>query len=571
MEKKTLNNLSETRILILIIITLILFLIPNAYYSESNNIYYFLFSLFNVICFLYIIGVIVLLITKSFYYTYLIIGVPVLISSVLEMPHVVLTGGYTRMGTLRAIIFSTQNEQFEFLRKFYIFLIIPTISIFLFVYILTKIYRLKKKSGIKKGILYLSIFLFVFTNIGMTFTATSKPNMKKNSLFYIFYFKALKQQFICVPPVNIYYNSYLMLRYHFRSERHKKLKASFNFDVQKDSSNSKPNIILFIIGERMRYSNWAINGYSKPTNPLLEKIENLVSFNKNYSNANVTFFSVPLIITQENPNSYSQIFSRKTISSLFKEADFKTYWIANQDIPDFFDVKDEADSFLGLYQENSSSDLPVISAIDNILSKGTKENKFILVNLLGGHTYSGLPSEFIKFSPNSSQTKYPVIPANAEIFINDYNNIIYYQDYVIGKIIELLKKQSMAESLLVFTADHGCNLFDNNESNLFGYGSEKPTEHEIHVPLFIWGSDNYVINNNLKFSILKSNINRFTTNDNLFYTIADLANIKYKTFINSQSMADTSFIEPLNIYEYTIGGSIDTINVETLKIKPEPN
>lgn len=171
--------------------------------------------------------------------------------------------------------------------------------------------------------------------------------------------------------------------------------------------------------------------------------------------------------------------------------------------------------------------------------------------MLGGH--GGNPPRFNVFKPNNSLENYPVTIKNAPIFVNTYDNTILLQDYIISELIKKTEKQNVS-SILMFTADHGCNLFDNGKA-LFGYGSANPTVNETHVPMFISVSDKFIENNRGKYKNLLTHKNLLTTNNNLFYTLADLANIKYKSFVKKQSIADSSFVEPSSRCVY-IGGRV---------------
>ncbi len=74
------------------------------------------------------------------------------------------------------------------------------------------------------------------------------------------------------------------------------------------------------------------------------------------------------------------------------------------------------------------------------------------------------------------------------------------QDYVLSEIVKMTERQNVS-SVVMFTADHGCNLFDNGKA-LFGYGSANPTEKETHVPMFISVSDKYIESNHNKYKNL---------------------------------------------------------------------
>jgi glucan phosphoethanolaminetransferase (alkaline phosphatase superfamily) len=198
------------------------------------------------------------------------------------------------------------------------------------------------------------------------------------------------------------------------------------------------------------------------------------------------------------------------------------------------------------------TDLDILPVFNSVVNKKSAKNKFIVINMIGGH--GKIPAKFQQFSPNSSHKDYPVTFENASVFINDYDNMILLQDYVLSELIKNTSQQSLS-SVLLFTADHGCNLFDSGKI-LFGYGSSNPTEKETHVPLLIWGSDKFR-KNNPKFTNLLNHTKSLTTNNNVFYTLSDLSNIKYGSFVKSKSIADPTYHEPSSRFVFVNNAAME--------------
>ncbi|MBF7090611.1 phosphoethanolamine transferase [Flavobacterium sp. ALJ2] len=336
-----------------------------------------------------------------------------------------------------------------------------------------------------------------------------------------------------------------------RFNKYKKEKETFSFGVTNKEEGGKPDIVVLVIGERIRYSNWTVNGYKRSTSTNLDTIKSLISFDRHYSNGNSTVASIPLLITQATPQKPEIAYSEKTIVSLFKEAGYETVWISNQNIFDYINNKDEADELFELYKKRST-DLDIIPVFNEVVNKKKSKRKLIVVNMIGGH--GEIPEEFNFYKPNSSKKNYPVTMENAPVFINNYDNMIKLQDFVLGKIINLVQKQNKS-SIFMFTADHGCNLFDDSQA-LFGYGSQNPTEKETHIPLFIWSSSKYSKENTEKVNNLKKHKKYLTTNNNLFYTLADLSNIKYTDFKKNQSIADSTYLVYKERYVYINGNAM---------------
>ena len=219
---------------------------------------------------------------------------------------------------------------------------------------------------------------------------------------------------------------------------------------------------------------------------------------------------------------------------------------------DIVDEKNVPDHVYELYKK-PHTDEDILPLFDSVLTKKSSKNQFIVINMLGGH--GGIPARFNVFKPNNSLENYHVTMKNAPIFINTYDNIILLQDYVISELIKETEKQNVS-SVLMFTADHGCNLFDNGKA-LFGYGSASPTEKETHIPAFVSVSDKFIEGNRDKYKNLSAHKDLLTTNDNLFYTLADLADIKYKSYIKNQSISDSSYAEPSSRFVYVNGVAME--------------
>ena len=62
------------------------------------------------------------------------------------------------------------------------------------------------------------------------------------------------------------------------------------------SAQNKPPLLLLVLGETARSGNFSLNGYNRPTNPLLAK-ENVVSLRNAWSCGTSTAASVPCMGT----------------------------------------------------------------------------------------------------------------------------------------------------------------------------------------------------------------------------------------------------------------------------------
>lgn len=537
------NNLR----LILILFSILILIIPDIIMNRREDLITFVLTIFSKCCFYLFLFLMLLRILKSYFWAYFTIGFFYLLSSCIEIVNVIILENYTTMDNIKALYYTSFSEIEEFSKGFYIYLLLPILVLIVYLFFLLKFRDFKYK------IIPYSIFIAISCLL-ISF-ALSYSKVYNSSVYYSgknLIKTTFRKHYLKEHPISFYYRVYEFGTTMKRLNKYKKVKENYSFGVTNREDAGKPDLVVLVIGERIRYSNWTINGYKRSTSANLNEVKNLVSFDRHYSNANSTAASIPLLITQATPQKPQLAYSEKTIVSLFKEAGYETVWISNQNIFDYINNKDEADKLFEVYKKKST-DLDIIPVFNEVLNNKISKKRLIIINMVGGH--GKIPDEFNIYKPNSSKKDYPIAIENAQVFVNNYDNMIRLQDFVLDKIINLIQKQNKS-SVFMFTADHGCNLFDDSQA-LFGYGSQNPTEKETHIPLFIWGSQRYIEENNTKFNNLKTHTKYLTTNNNLFSTLADLSNIKYADFKKNQSIADSTYQVYNTRYVYVNGNAIE--------------
>jgi len=528
-------------------LSLFILLVPDVLFNSELTLLS-VGTIFSKFCLIGFLGFWILYFSKSYWWTYLIIGIPYLLSSFAEIINVLVLDSYMNSDDFKALYFTSSSEVLEFFRKFHTIFIIPLVIIGLYVIFLIRYNRMRYSGIHVKKLILSSLGLLVLS------LTISVWRMVEISDFYSDGNRAkivFRRCYVYEHPFNFYYRILRQVVINKRNKECQVYKQQFRFNVVPGSETDRPDVVVFIIGEAMRYANWSVNGYHKETSPGLQQCDNLISFAHHFSTANCTSNSIPLLITQATPHTISEAYHQKTIVSLFKEAGYETSWISSTiDVLNYLDNRDEPDYLCDLRNDyRHQTDKGILPALQAVLNK-PGQRKFIVINMRGWHDRP--PEDFQVFTPNSSHKHYAYAAKNREVFLNDYDNMICFQDNILCGVIKLLKSKKMS-SLMVFTSDHATHLFDEGQA-LFGYGSAHPTVMETHVPLFIWGSSRYLKDGSCKFNNLKRHTKLMTTNDHLFYTLADLANINYETFTKSKSLADSLFLEPTSRFVFTNDG-----------------
>jgi len=122
------------------------------------------------------------------------------------------------------------------------------------------------------------------------------------------------------------------------------------------------------------------------------------------------------------------------------------------------------------------------------------------------------------------------------ILLNAYDDSIRYTDYVVNKIIDVLKEENEVSYCLYFS-DHGEDVFDTTTRKILGH-SELANEPMTSVPFFVWTSPAYAKNRPFIQSNLTKNKNTAYNTENVIHTITRLAGLMNEDVCKEKSLAD---------------------------------
>jgi glucan phosphoethanolaminetransferase (alkaline phosphatase superfamily) len=312
--------------------------------------------------------------------------------------------------------------------------------------------------------------------------------------------------------------------------------ASFKFGAHQQSPDGEQETVVLVLGESSRFDRWSLNGYERDTNPLLSQEANLVMLPDVITAVSATRLSVPVIISRKTAmQSLKDGFYEKSFITAYKEAGFKTFWISNQVSFGKFDTPvsvfaKEADviAFLNLggFTNNSNFDEILFEPFKNAVADRAAK-KLIVVHSLGSHwNYSQrYPKQFDKWQPSLFGIDKPVY-TDTKIkpqLNNSYDSSILYTDWFLAQLIGNLK-QSQQRTSMLYVSDHGQTLYDKTCKLAF-HGHN--TNHEFHVPAFVWYSDQYQAHYPAKVGQLGRHKRARLATENMFHTLLDLADIRY--------------------------------------------
>jgi len=336
-----------------------------------------------------------------------------------------------------------------------------------------------------------------------------------------------------------------------------KLYNELNVDVAarkidaKSTFKSNQQTFVLIIGESCNRNHMSIYGASKPTTPRLKSREDLYVFDNVVSAHSNTINSILSMLSQSNLENKISFKNSIDILDVFSSAGYKTYWLSNQppigiweNLVTLFSKKADYSHFLNI-MSNSSMEATLTASYDSKLfspfSKILHEDvgkKFIVLHLMGSHTsYSKrYPNDFNIFSGSNKKEK----------TIAEYDNSIYYNDFIVDSLMNILNRYSLQDTnnlmSAIYLSDHGENVYDEFDRVGHDYSGKLPKAN-VEIPFLVWVSYKYRAMNPVKESIIKSNLHQPYVTDDLFHSIMDLNGIQSKYFEEKRSIFNEEFDE----------------------------
>jgi heptose-I-phosphate ethanolaminephosphotransferase len=305
---------------------------------------------------------------------------------------------------------------------------------------------------------------------------------------------------------------------------------------------NEKSIYVIIIGESATRNHLGLYGYNRQTTPLLNEIKDELYIYTNVIAPHTT--TIQVLIKALTPGDYenSEKTTDGTLMQLMNRAGFKTYWISNQKP---FGTYESITSKLSKTAcervfLNSSSSKSTLAFDEDLFEpfkhalKDTVFKKLIIVHLLGVHAEyeKRYPSEFDVFT-DKPQTKFR--NENAFKIINEYDNAIVYNDFIIRNLIEEVR-QTAVNAYVLYFSDHGEDVFETKDMAF--HSESEGTKPMYDIPFFVWLSDDFKKNlpANLVFDV-----NRKYMTDDLIYSIASLSDVGFDEYESGRSIFDEKF------------------------------
>jgi len=334
--------------------------------------------------------------------------------------------------------------------------------------------------------------------------------------------------------------------------------SNSNWDVIKSSDSDELYVIVF--GESVSKNHMQIYNYHRDTTPNLYKLlkhDDLMVFDNIFSFHTHTNPVFKLLINQANTKNNLDYTKSPFLTDLLNLSGFETFWISNQstlgqytaNAPSLIANSARKQFFKNNYvgkDYRSKYDEVVLDDFNNIIDQDMKKNNAIFIHLNTNHWpyESRYPEEFNKFQDLDHLEgifgKFVAKESTSQV-INEYDNSIFYLDYILDQIISKLKTINNKPVAFFFVSDHGEDVYGRRGHNISTY-----TPEMTDIPLLMYFNDKYKQKYPNKINQLAKNRGAFIGNDFVYDTLIDIAGLQTDLYDSSKSLANSEFNIKLN-------------------------
>ncbi len=383
----------------------------------------------------------------------------------------------------------------------------------------------------QKSLLIMTSLVLVVSVAGLFFVDYAAMFRENRSLRYL------------VNPINSVnaFHNY----WHTHQPLNEKSLITYGTDAQYTAKpQQKPILLVFVLGETARAQSFSLNGYQRPTNPLLSK-QAIINFNQVSSCGTATAVSLPCIFSGFDRKDYDEntAHHREGLLDIAQRAGYKVTWIENNSgckgvcdrVEQFPLLEDKKAQWC---KDGECVDDLLLDTFRVFLAQAEPTHRAIFLHQEGSHGpayYRRYPQSFEQFKPVCNTNA--IQGCSTQAVVNTYDNTILYTDYILSSIIDELKSyQNRYQIVFWYVSDHGEST---GEHGLYLHGTPyflAPSQ-QTHVPMLSWLSADFRQNQPAKNQCLQRQQHQAVSHDNIFHTMLGLMSIKTAVYQQDLDMS----------------------------------
>jgi lipid A ethanolaminephosphotransferase len=301
------------------------------------------------------------------------------------------------------------------------------------------------------------------------------------------------------------------------------------------AGDARPRLLVLVLGETGRSANFGINGHARDTTPELAQA-GAVGFRNAWACGTSTAASVPCMFSHLGREAFlRRTHDSENLLDVLQHAGLAVLWIDNQ----AGGCKGVCERVPGVNTARGTDPrlCPGGECFDEVLLQGLDERVaqlpeerrrqgvVLVLHQMGSHgpAYAQrTPGEFKKFLPECTSSHLP--DCSPEQLRNAYDNTIAYTDHVLGSAIRWLRGRTDYDGALLYVADHGESLGENN-LYLHGLPYAIAPDSQKHVPWITWLTPAFAQDSGVSAHCLRSRADARISHDHLFHSVLGLMQV----------------------------------------------
>ena len=304
------------------------------------------------------------------------------------------------------------------------------------------------------------------------------------------------------------------------------------------TAQAKPPLLVRVRGETGRSGNFALNGYGRPTTPLLSARDDLVTARDAWSCGTSTATSVPCMYSHLGKEAYESRKGRyESLIDVLHHAGLAVLWVDNQGgckgvCDRIGETNTSSANVPGLCPDGECLDMVMLKDLDQRIAALPAERRargtVVVLHQMGSHG----PAYFRRSAPDRKPFQPECKSVNLqecskEELWNAYDNSIVETDHFLNETIRWLQSRAdTAQTSMIYVSDHGESL---GENNLYLHGMPYSIAPDVqkHVAWITWVSPTMEQRRGLTTACMRSAMgDKHITHDNYFHSVLGLLDVQ---------------------------------------------
>lgn len=306
---------------------------------------------------------------------------------------------------------------------------------------------------------------------------------------------------------------------------------------------TKPPLLVLVLGETARADHFALNGYARDTTPELAARE-VLSWRQVRSCGTNTLASVPCMFSHLGKQGYeSRRADHENLLDVLQAAGLAVLWLDNQagcksvcDRVAQASTSDALGTLAGrtLCQGDECLDELMLVGLDERIDRLPEAQRrrgvVLVMHQMGSHGpayYRRSSPETKRFLPECMTHALADCPQQA--LVNAYDNTIAYTDRFLARTIDWLERHDADRDVgMLYVSDHGESL---GEYGLFLHGVPYAVAPEVqkHVSMVLWPGS-LLARGSTDLRCLRRGLDAPLSHDNYYHTVLGLLDVATPTY-----------------------------------------